>query len=167
MKPIGSVLHARERLIPGGWTLVALGALLVLSSAAAGASEGESGIIDTVADVMTWVVLIIAPIVGIAVFLLVHILPEKIAEKKRHPQVQAIQTLCLLSLVFGGMLWPLAWLWAFSKPVLYKIAYGTDEHNAEPAPKEAGTELERLRKRVAELEGTGLPAETAIDAGRT
>ncbi len=90
--------------------------------------QGE--MLDAVADVMAWVVLIVAPVVGIGVFLLVHILPEKIAEKKKHPQAKAIQTLCILSLFFGGLLWPLAWLWAYSKPVLYKMAYGTD--TAEP-----------------------------------
>ena len=67
-------------------------------------------------------------------FWLVHILPEKIAENRKHPQAKAIQVLCLLSLFFGGMLWPIAWLWAYSKPVLYKMAYGTDtvehEHGA-------------------------------------
>jgi hypothetical protein len=33
-------------------------------------------------------------------------------------------------------LWPLAWLWAYSKPVMYKMAYGTDrvEHGTEPGP---------------------------------
>ena len=58
-----------------------------------------------------------------------HILPEKIAHKRHHPQQEAIQVLCLLSLVFGGLLWPLAWLWAYSKPVLHKMAYGTDKHD--------------------------------------
>ena len=86
--------------------------------------QGET--LDAVANVMAWVVLIVAPAVAIAVFWLVHILPEKIAEKREHPQAKAIQTLCLLSLFFGGMLWPLAWLWAYSKPVLHKMAYGTD-----------------------------------------
>jgi hypothetical protein len=76
---------------------------------------------------------------AIAVFWIVHILPEKIAEKRKHPQAKAIQTLCLLSLVFGGLLWPIAWLWAYSKPVLYKLA-GTDRvvparrNPAAPAP---------------------------------
>jgi hypothetical protein len=37
--------------------------------------------------------------------------------------------LCLLSLVFGGLLWPLAWLWAYVKPVTYKLAYGTEKHD--------------------------------------
>jgi len=87
--------------------------------------QGEA--LDTLADVLAWAVLVIVPIVGIAAFWLVHILPEKIAEKKQHPQAKAIQTLCLLSLVFGGLLWPLAWLWAYSKPVFYKMAYGTDQ----------------------------------------
>jgi len=74
------------------------------------------------------VVLVIVPIIAIVVFWLVHVLPEKIAHKRHHPQVQAIQTLCLLSLVFGGLLWPIAWLWAFTKPVGYKLAYGTEKH---------------------------------------
>jgi len=86
--------------------------------------------LDAVANGAAWVVLFLAPIIAIGVFLLIHILPEKIAEKKRHPQLDAIKTLCLLSLVFGGMLWPLAWLWAYSKPVLHKMAYGTDQADA-------------------------------------
>ncbi|MNC88519.1 hypothetical protein D3C83_43370 [compost metagenome] len=36
--------------------------------------------------------------------------------------------MCLLSLAFGGMLWPVAWLWAYSRPVAFRIAYGTDKH---------------------------------------
>ena len=60
---------------------------------------------------------------------MVHVLPEKVAHKRHHPQTDAIQVLCLLSLVFGGLLWPLAWLWAYSKPVMYKLAYGTDKHD--------------------------------------
>ncbi|HXS92765.1 MAG TPA: DUF3302 domain-containing protein, partial [Steroidobacteraceae bacterium] len=46
---------------------------------------------------------------------------------RHHPQAPAIKTLCLLSLFFGGLLWPLAWLWAYSQPVLYKMAYGVDK----------------------------------------
>jgi len=37
--------------------------------------------------------------------------------------------LCLLSLVFGGLLWPIAWLWAYVKPVTYQLAYGTEKHD--------------------------------------
>jgi CBS domain containing-hemolysin-like protein len=105
--------------------------------------EGET--LDTIAEVLAWVVIVIVPIVGIAVFWIIHILPEKIAEQRRHPQAKAIQTLCLLSLVFGGLLWPLAWLWAYSKPVFYKMAYGTDigeEHGHDEVHDEANLEAQ-------------------------
>jgi len=118
---------------------------------------------DTVADIIAWVVLVVTPIAGITIFWLVHILPEKIAEKRKHPQVQAIHTLCLLSLFFGGLLWPIAWLWAYTKPVMYKLAYGTDvaepEHDAreaaapQAAPKSAVVlEMRLLEQKIAELE---------------
>jgi CBS domain containing-hemolysin-like protein len=93
---------------------------------AAHASMFSGDTLDFVANVLAWVVLLVAPIIAIGVFWIVHILPEQIAEKRHHPQAPAIKTLCLLSLVFGGMLWPFAWLWAYSKPVLYKMAYGKD-----------------------------------------
>lgn len=129
--------------------------------------KGEA--LDTAADVLSWVVLVVAPIVGIAVFWIVHILPEKIAEKRRHPQAKAIQTLCLLSLVFGGLLWPLAWLWAYSKPVLYKLAYGTDvaEESEEEKGESKGTEseLQQLRAKVAELERK-LTARSTAEGGK-
>jgi hypothetical protein len=64
-----------------------------------------------------------------------------------------------MSLVFGGILWPLAWILAYSKPVLHKLAYGTDvdeslahdDHHGE-AKAEETTEVEQLRARIAQLE---------------
>jgi len=82
--------------------------------------------VDVVADYLAIFVIIFVPGLLIALFWMVHILPEKVAYQRGHPQADAIKTLCLLSLVFGGLLWPLAWLWAYSKPVMYKMAYGTD-----------------------------------------
>ena len=102
-----------------GWWLLALGAT---------PAQAAESFQDKVADVMAVVVLIIVPVVAIVVFWLVHVLPEKIAHHRHHPQRDGITTLCLLSLVFGGLLWPLAWLWAFTKPVGYRVAYGTDKH---------------------------------------
>ena len=80
------------------------------------------------ADILAIVVLILVPVLVIVLFWIVHVLPEKIAHKRHHPQRDAITTLCLLSLVFGGMLWPLAWIWAYTKPIGYRMAYGTDRH---------------------------------------
>jgi len=105
---------------------VALAALSFPSTACA--SFLPPALMDAAATYIAWFVICLVPIGGIALFWLVHVLPEKIAEKRHHPQKQAIHTLCLLSLVFGGMLWPLAWLWAYMRPVGYRLAYGTDKH---------------------------------------
>lgn len=137
--------------------LLFIAAALLFSPAHASMFKGET--LDAVANGIAWVVLVLVPVIGIGAFWIVHILPEKIAEKRKHPQAKAIQVLCLLSLVFGGLLWPLAFLWAYSKPVLYKMAYGTDTVEPEHGkPAEAGAspadaeELTRLRAQIAELE---------------
>ena len=112
-----------------------------------------------------------------------HILPEKVAEKRHHPQRDAITTLCLLSLVFGGLLWPIAWLWAYTRPIGYKMAYGTEKHedyftemgerakagslvghdvahlrDELDAMAQKGTLPPELRKLRAELDALGVPA---------
>ena len=149
------------RMRSAAWASVAAA---LLATTKAFASHGSPETVDKIADILTWVVIVIVPIVGITVFWLVHVLPEKIAHKRHHPQTEAIQVLCLLSLVFGGMLWPLAWLWAFSKPVLYKMAYGTDkvahdDAEASPGPAEKGRELHkdvaRLRSELERIVSRG------------
>ena len=132
---------------------VALTFLALPSHAHASFLHGET--LDTVADVIAWFAFIIVPPVLIVAFLAVHIIPEKVAERRHHPQLGAIKCLCFLSLVFGGLLWPIAWLWAYSKPVFHKMAYGTDvdRSHEKPIGKESAIkELEQLRARAAELE---------------
>ena len=157
MKPKDSLIrsHAKSRRLRARRFVlfIALTFLALPSRAHASMFHGET--LDSVASVIAWFAFIIAPPVLIGVFLLVHILPEKIAEKRRHPQLGAIKCLCLLSLCFGGLLWPIAWLWAYTKPVLHKMAYGTDvddSHGNLHGEKPATSELEQLRARVAELE---------------
>ena len=124
---------------------------------AAHASFLSGDALDAAANVLSWIVLIIVPVGAIALFWYVHILPEKIAEKRHHPQKDSIKVLCILSLFFGGLLWPIAWLWAYTRPVAFRAAYGVDKHEhyyeemGEKARKgELGAaELEQLR---AELE---------------
>jgi uncharacterized protein DUF3302 len=158
-------LHAWRR-----WSLRALVLIVALSCGPARASLFTGETLDTVADVMSWVVLIVVPIIGIVVFWIVHVMPEKIAHRRHHPQTQAIQTLCLLSLVFGGLLWPIAWLWAYTKPVAYKAAYGTEkgEHYFEEEGERAlrgelpPDELTALRDELDVLAARGLlPAHLA------
>ena len=107
--------------------------------------HGET--LDSIANGISWVAIVIAPIIGIVIFWLVHILPEKIAHKKKHPQTRAIQCLCLLSSVLGNAVAACMAL-GYSKPVLHKLAYGTDVdeslgHHGE-AETEETSEVERL-----------------------
>ena len=124
--------------------------------AAAPASLLSPELEDKMAGFLALFVIFVVPVVLIVLFSMVHVLPEKIAHKRHHPQFEAIRTLCLLSLVFGGLLWPIAWLWAYSKPVGYKLAYGTDRHpdyfkeHGLPEPESVTADL---RQRVAALDG--------------
>ena len=136
-------------------------AALAAQSAYASFLSGET--LDSAANVLAIIVLIIVPVVAIVVFWMVHVLPERFAEKRHHPQTEAITTLCLLSLVFGGLLWPIAWLWAFTKPVAYRVAYGTDKtaewHEEMGEKAKAGEllhdELEHLRAELDAMAAKG------------
>jgi hypothetical protein len=108
--------------------LTPLAIVLSVLSPAAQASFLQGDALDSLAKWLALFIIFAMPIGGIYLFWMIHILPEKIAEKRHHPQKDAIKTLCLLSLVFGGLLWPFAWLWAYTKPVIYKQAYGTEKH---------------------------------------
>jgi len=97
------------------------------SLASASLFHGET--LDKVAMGLAWFIIVVMPIAGIVIFWKLHVLPEKIAEARHHPQKDAINILCLLSLVFGGLLWPIAWLWAYTRPTATYIARGTEKHD--------------------------------------
>ncbi|HES75500.1 MAG TPA: DUF3302 domain-containing protein [bacterium] len=135
--------------------------MLLSSTANASMFHGET--LDAVANGLALFIIFALPIGAIWLFWLIHILPEKVAEKRHHPQKDAIKSLCLLSLIFGGMLWPFAWLWAYTKPVTYKMAYGTEKHpdyfkeagerakNDEMTP----AEIRHLREELDHLQASG------------
>jgi Protein of unknown function (DUF3302) len=139
--------------------------VLALLSPAAHASHFQGETLDSIAKWLALFIIFAMPIGGIWLFWIIHILPEKVAEKRHHPQKDAIKALCLLSLLFGGMLWPFAWLWAYSKPVGYRMAYGTEKHTdyfleaGEKAMKKQMTleEIRALREELDQLETRGHP----------
>ena len=152
---------------PGVALLAAMWLLLALPSTAH-ASLLPPEMEDALAKWIAIFVLFFVPVLLIVLFWLVHILPEQIAHKRHHPQFEAIRTLCLLSLVFGGLLWPLAWIWAYTKPVGYKLAYGTDKHPdyfKEHGLPEPDSPTGDIRQRMAALEEHGVPS-SELDAIR-
>ena len=106
---------------------LALAGAALFTALPAHASIFSGDTLDAVANGISWFVLLVVPGLVIALFWILHVMPEKIAYRRHHPQAQAIHTLCVLSLFFGGLLWPLAWLWAYTKPTQYRLAYGTDK----------------------------------------
>lgn len=114
---------------------------LPFSAYASGATRHFEQIL---ADYLVWVVILVVPFAVIYIFWKIHILPELYAEKVHHPQTKLIQVICIMSIIFGGILWPLAWILAYSKPVLHKMAYGTDksdEYYSDPESDHAGKPL--------------------------
>ncbi|WP_082026695.1 DUF3302 domain-containing protein [Flammeovirga sp. OC4] len=91
--------------------------------------------VNAFADIMAWVVISVVPVVGAIVFWKIHVIPEQIAKKRNHPQADSIHIMCLLSLVMGGMLWPIALIWAYSNPyqihVTEKQAFGENSDTEE------------------------------------
>jgi hypothetical protein len=159
----------RPRQIPRSIVVALLaGAWLLAVPSAAQASLLSPEAEDAMAKYIAIFVLFFVPMLLIVLFWMVHVLPEKIAHKRHHPQFEAIRTLCLLSLAFGGLLWPLAWLWAYTKPVGYKLAYGTDKHpdyfkdHDLPEPDDPAADIMR---RMAALEKRGVPS-SELDAIR-
>src|SRR5688572_23543590 len=116
-----------RKVLVAGRTGLASAALLAPAGAHASFLSGDA--LDAFANGLSWFVILVIPLVAIGVFWYIHILPELIAEKRHHPQKDSIKVLCILSLFFGGLLWPFAWLWAYTRPIGYRAAYGTDRHD--------------------------------------
>jgi Na+/H+ antiporter NhaD/arsenite permease-like protein len=94
------------------------GGLVLLMAGHASAA----GFVDTLADIFSWIAIIIIPIVlGIA-YWQIHYLPSKIAEKRQHPQKEAIHAMCMVSRFSGGIFWPIAFVWAHLKPAIVPLS---------------------------------------------
>ena len=81
----------------------------------------------------------------------IHDIPHKIAESRHHPHQDAIYAAGWVSLFTLHALWPFLWIWAMS----YRPERGWGfSHSAQPGaePHAGSSELEDLRRRIAELE---------------
>ena len=136
----------------------------LLGPAVAHASFLSGDALDTAANVLAWFVLIVMPLAAIGAFLYVHVLPEVIAERRQHPHKDSIKVLCILSLFFGGLLWPFAWLWAYTRPIGYRAIYGTEKHHDYyvemgekfRAGKLTEAEVEHLNAELSEMTSRGV-----------
>jgi hypothetical protein len=90
------------------------------------------------------------------VFMYIHDIPYEMAEKRHHPQKDAIYWGCWLSLFTLHVLWPFIFLWAVSKPGKVELVGGDganrDQHDGDRKPGAGdATEVQQLREQVASL----------------
>ncbi len=94
-------------------------------------------------DYFAWFVLIVIVVSVAYVFIALARLPGQIAEKRGHPQAEAINVAGWLGLLLTlGVVWALAMIWSFTKP-----AAGSEQTTS------SGDEIGRLEARIAKLEG--------------
>ena len=98
------------------------------------------------------------------VFMYIHDIPYELAEKRHHPQKDAIYWGCWLSLFTLHVLWPFIFLWAVSKPAKVEVT-GDGAFAGRPPDGDrdsaglaysrdsaAAGEIKMLREQVAALE---------------
>jgi hypothetical protein len=78
--------------------------------------ESSIGILD----VFAFIVFAVLIIVGVIIVVSLGKLPGQLARKWGHPQASAINAMSWIGIATGGILWPIAFVWAFVKPVVGK-----------------------------------------------
>lgn len=91
-------------------------------------------------DYFTFVVLTVLIAVGLYAAFVLGELPGRIAEKREHPQAEAIRVAGWIGLLTLGLLWPFALIWAYTRPT---------PHHEIAVLRET---LERLGERVTAVE---------------
>lgn len=64
-------------------------------------------------DIFAIIVLLVAVASAVGVLLILGIAPGYVARRRGHPWTQAVSVAGWVTLVFGLVLWPLAFIWAY------------------------------------------------------
>jgi hypothetical protein len=67
-------------------------------------------------DIIAFVVFAVLLVAAVVIVVTVGSLPGQVAQKRGHPQAAAITVASWLGIATGGILWPLALIWAFLRP---------------------------------------------------
>ena len=73
--------------------------------------------------------LVFAILIAVAVIVIVKLgqLPGQLARKWGHPQAAAINAASWIGIATGGLLWPFAFIWAFTTPTARPASETRDE----------------------------------------
>jgi hypothetical protein len=67
-------------------------------------------------DAFAFVVFAVLIFVGVIIVVNLGKLPGQLARKWNHPQAGAINAMSWIGIATGGLLWPVAFIWAFTTP---------------------------------------------------
>ena len=67
-------------------------------------------------DIFALVILIVLAVAAVGIWVLLGMLPGKIARERGHPQAEAISVCGWWGVITMGLLLPVAWIWAYTKP---------------------------------------------------
>jgi ABC-type Mn2+/Zn2+ transport system permease subunit len=84
-------------------------------------------------DAFAFVVFAILIAVGVIIIVSLGQLPGQLARKWGHPQAAAINATSWLGIATGGLLWPVAFIWAFMTPIT-RPAAGPGDDQQPPSP---------------------------------
>ena len=98
-------------------------------------------------DYLALVILLAGLTLVFYAFIYIHDLPYKIAEKRHHPQAEAIHVACWLSLFTLHAIWPFVYVWSVMHP---KTA--EDAARGKAAPFAGGGNSNDLALRLGRLE---------------
>lgn len=112
---------------------------------------------DTFAWILSWLVIVVVPVVFIIVIWKLHEIPEKLAEKRHHTNVEAVKFLSWVGLFTGGMLFPLAFVYAVMRPVSIQVTSIDEDKRPNLMPpksliKDLLDEIKKLQSRITYLE---------------
>ncbi len=69
-----------------------------------------------VLDIFSWFVLALLGVSGLVLFVVIAMLPGRIARRRGHAYADAVNVAGWLGALLAGILWPLALVWAFATP---------------------------------------------------
>ena len=90
-----------------------------------------------VLDIFALIVLLVLLAAVVGVLIALGMMPGRIAHQRGHPQAEAIAVCGWWGLLTLGILLPLAWIWAYTKPA-GPNAEAAEEPSGEPPPEPSG-----------------------------
>lgn len=72
----------------------------------------------SVLDIFALIVLLVLVLTAVGIWLFLGMYPRKIARERNHPQAEAIAVCGWWGVITMGLLLPVAWIWAYTNPVV-------------------------------------------------